>query len=453
MFRSGQGNFSRLLEDQDVSMSSASLTATLIILSGLSPGRAQSASIVAIRARALVDVIKGELVDHPVVLLEGDRITAVGRNIEIPRGAKVIDLGDRTLLPGLIDCHTHLLQKDDLRIGNENLVSQLSRMSTAKRALLGVKNGQEDLFAGITTVRDVGNSGVDGAIVLRDAIEAGWVTGPRIIACGRALSPIGGQFPRLVPEARGVVDLEYAPICGVLEAQRAVRQSIYEGADWIKVITDPGPVMLSTEEMKAIVEETHRLGKKVAAHAIAPQAVSIAIEAGVDSIEHAYDLTEAQAKQMAAKGIYLVPTDRPRDMYYAGLVLTPEERKRAETNYGWFTLHNRERLARAIKAGVLIAAGADDYDDTGAFTRGDVSRSMFEAYVEGGMSPLDSLRAGTINAAKLLGREQDLGSLEPGKYADIIAVAGNLLKDIHALRGVAFVMKGGIVVRNDRTKE
>jgi len=405
--------------------------------------------LIAVRAKRMLDVRRGVMVSDPVILIENGRIKALGSGLAIPAGAEITELGDTTLLPGLIDCHTHLLQNFDPRFWDElGLVRNITEMSTASRALLGVKTGREDLEAGITTVRDVGNSGLNGAVAFRDAIQAGWFEGPRVVACGRALSPIGGQFAPLPPAAQGFVDQEYVPINGVEEARKAVRQSLYEGADCIKVIVDQLPLILSVEELKAIVLEAHRLGKKVAAHAIADQAVDNAIEAGVDSIEHAYTLTDAQAKLMAVKGIFLVPTDHPRDAYMYGMELTPEQRKRGEYNFGWLTRHNRERLQRAMKAGVRIAAGSDSYQNTTPITRGQASRTMFAAYAEAGMSNLEVIRTGTTNAAELIGLAKDLGSLEPGKYADIIAVTGDPLKDIHMLEKVRFVMKAGKIEKN-----
>jgi len=276
------------------------------------------------------------------------------------------------------------------------------------------------------------------------------VTGPRIVACARALSPPGGQFPELSPEVQNIIAQEYMPVSGIEEARKAVRQALYDGADCIKVIVDHRPLTLSLEELKAIVGEAHRAGKKVAAHAIGNLAVSTAAQAEVDSIEHAYALTDEQAMLMAKNKVFLVPTDIPVDVRLMGSgPLTPEERKRGETNYGWFTLHCRQRLARAIKAGVRIAAGSDMYGDLPELTRGQASLRMLSAYAEAGMTHLDIIRAATLNAAELVGLKDDLGSLEAGKFADVIAVTGDPLKDIAELQRVRFVMKGGVVVRDD----
>lgn len=408
-----------------------------------------SGQVQAIRAGHLVDVKAGKAIENAVVIVEAGRIRAVGSNLAVPKGAEVIDLGNATLLPGFIDCHTHLLHTYSPYLGDEDsLLLEAGQMSTAKRALEGAKRALEDLQAGFTTVRDVGNSGMNGAVALREAIENGWAVGPRIVACTRALSPLGGQFARLTPEAQGLVTQEYVPISGVEEARRAVRQAVYDGADCIKVIADSGSEVLSQEELEAIVQEAHRLKRKVAAHAIAEDGVWNAIRAGVDSIEHAYALTEPQAKLMAEKKIFLVPTDAPVAAYLTGLTLTAEQRQRAEYNFGWFTRHCRERLAIAMKCGVRIAAGSDSYADRKPLTRGQASRLMLQAYAESGMSPIEVIRSATQNAAELLGLDGEMGSLEPGKAADIVAVQGDPLKDSGALQKVSFVMKAGTIVKN-----
>jgi imidazolonepropionase-like amidohydrolase len=412
-------------------------------------------TITALRAASAVDVTRGTVIHDAVVIIQGDRIKAVGTGLAIPAGARRIDLGATTLLPGLIDAHTHLL--DNRHGGNVDgksaMLLGVAQMSTAKRALLGAAMGREALLAGFTTVRDLGNSGVHGDVALRDAIEAGWVTGPRIIAATRALAPAGGQFGALSREAQSIVDQEYAVISGVEEARRAARQAFYDGADCLKVIVNSGSRLLSVDEVKVIVDEAHRVGKKVAAHASTDQATRIAVEAGVDSIEHAYTISDDTLRTMAEKRIFLVPTDAPLEayieMYFNGRHPTPEERASIETLAKPGLEESRKRLARAVKIGVPIAAGSDIYIIWPGKTRGEASLGMFRAYAESGMPSLEILRAATLNNASLLGRLSDFGSLEAGKLADIIGVAGDPLKSVTALEQVRFVMKNGEIVRND----
>ncbi|HEV2399727.1 MAG TPA: amidohydrolase family protein [Candidatus Sulfotelmatobacter sp.] len=411
------------------------------------------AHIVVLRAAKMLDVKAQKVVSNPVVIIEGEKIKQVGMGLTIPAGARVIDLGSATLMPGLIDAHTHLLQNYDFALGGDdnNMVLTVAQMSPAKRALLGVKMGREDLEAGITTVRDVGNSGVNGDVALRDAINRGWVTGPRIVASTRALSAAGGQFGDLQHDAQSLVAQEYVEISTVDEARKAVQRAFYDGADCIKVIVNTGPRVVSLEQMKAIVEEAHRVHKKVAAHAIGDDATRIAAEAGVDSIEHAYTVPDDVLKTMAAKKIFLVPTDYPEELYLSFIPpsATAEERKEMEEGMKGFAKANRERLKRAIAAGVPIAAGSDEYYQMGKRTRGESSKLIYEAYRDSGMTPWQIIQAATVNGAELLGRQDRIGTIEAGKFADLVAMAGDPSQDVTELEKVKFVMKGGEVVRDD----
>ncbi len=431
--------------------------AVLVVFSNIF-GIAQSASsakprVVVVRAAKLLDVKSGKVVTNPVVVIEGERIKEVGSGLAVPAGAQVIDLGSTTLMPGLIDVHTHLLQNYNFAYDGDdnNMVLTVAQMSPAERALLGAKMGREDLEAGITTVRDVGNSGVNGDVALRDAINNGWVTGPRMAACTRALSAAGGQFGHLQHDAQNLVAQEYVVIATVDDARRAVQQALYDGADCIKVIVNTGPRVVSQEEMKAIVEEAHRVHKKVAAHAIGDDATRIAAEAGVDSIEHGYVIPEDVLTMMAAKKIFLVPTDYPTFAYLPFLPkdMTPEERKKTDEEMEKQFKKVRERLHRAVTLGVPIAAGSDEYYQMDKRTRGESSKLIFQAYSESGMTPWQIIQAATVNGAELLGWQDRVGSLEAGKFADMIATAGDPTEDLSSLDKVKFVMKGGEVVRND----
>jgi imidazolonepropionase-like amidohydrolase len=411
--------------------------------------------LIALRAAKMLDVKSGKEIQNPVVVIDGAKIQEVGSGLAVPANAEVIDLGGATLLPGLIDAHTHLLQNYDFALGGDdnNMVLTVAQMSPAERALLGAEMGREDLESGITTVRDVGNSGVNGDVALRRAINKGWVSGPRIVACTRALSAAGGQFGTLQHDAQSLVQQEYVPIATVDDARHAVQQAFYDGADCIKVIVNTGPRVVSLDEMRAIVEEAHRVHKKVAAHAIGDDATRIAAEAGVDSIEHAYVVPDDVLKMMAAKKIFLVPTDYPAETYlgFVPANATAEERKQEEEGLKKMVDGSRDRLKRAVAAGVPIAAGSDEYYQMGTRTRGESSTLIYQAYRESGMTPWQIIQAATVNAAELLGRADQVGSIEAGKFADIIATSGDPSNDVGELQKVKFVMKGGEVVRNNLT--
>ncbi|HUK31124.1 MAG TPA: amidohydrolase family protein [Candidatus Acidoferrum sp.] len=415
-------------------------------------GSAPKQTIV-LKAARMITAVDDTVVKNGVVIIEGGRIKAVGAALEIPANAKVIDLGDATLLPGLIDAHTHLLSEMDgtnLRLQDVEMLRIVATQSTAQRALLGAKLGREDLEAGITTVRDVGNSGVNGDVALRRAIERGWVPGPRMITSTRALAAQGGQFGQLIPEAQKIIEQEYVTIHGAESARQAVRQALYDGATCIKVIVNGSPANVTLEEMKAIVEEAHTSGVKVAAHAIGDGPTRIAAEAGVDSIEHAYVVKDDVLKMMAEKHIYLVPTDGTlktfEDMSFGTRQPTEAERANAAAEFGPYVKLIQDRLRRAIKFGVPIAAGSDMYLSMPGLNRGQASLLLYEAYAEAGMTPMQIIHAATRDAAELLGMKDRVGTLEAGKLADIIAVPGDPLNDIKALEHTKFVMKGGMVI-------
>lgn len=408
-----------------------------------------------VKAARVLDVKAGKYLEGQAVLVRGGSIEAIGPLSDLKTQAPeatLIDLGTATLLPGLIDCHTHLLQNYDSKLGEDaNMALTVSGMSPASRALLGVKMGTEDVEAGITSVRDVGNSGVNGDVALRDAIRAGWVQGPRMAVSTRALSAAGGQFGELQPAAQSLVSQEYVVVANPDAAREAVQQAFYDGADLIKVIVNTGPRVVAPDTMKAIVEEAHRVHRKVAAHAIGDDATRIAADAGVDSIEHGYVIPDDVLKTMAAKHIYLVPTDYPAEIYgllfKADNAATPDEAKRRQQRVEAFAHGNQDRLRRAVAAGVPIAFGSDEYYDLPGFTRGQASLKPLEAYAQSGMTPIQIIQAATINGADLIGA-QHLGSIEKGKAADLIAVTGDPLKDISVFKSVQFVMLRGKVVKN-----
>lgn len=273
----------------------------------------------------------------------------------------------------------------------------------------------------------------------------------------RALAPIGGQFNgyALSPETQSpIIDQEYRVVTGTVEAVRAVRQAVYDGADLIKVIVGVGPNIFSPEEMNAIVVEAHRSGRRVAAHAVDDASARIAAEAGVDSIEHAFGVSDEVLKLMASKKVFMVPTDGIVDSYIHRTDLSPEVRRQTEAVIKKYVIaSNTNRLQGAMKFGVPIAAGSDYYYvGPPGKTRGQTTKWMLHAYANEGMAPMDVIRAATINAARLLGWQDRVGSIEAGKLADLIAVEGDPSKDIAALDQVQFVMKGGEIVLNRRSQ-
>ena len=412
---------------------------------------------IAIRAARIIDGRNESPITDGVIIVEGEKITGVGSRLAIPKGAAVLDLGDATLLPGLIDSHTHLLLEmdgTDLILQDVAMLKAVATQSTAERALLGAKHAREDLEAGITTVRDVGNSGVNGDVALRTAINRGWLPGPRIIAATRALAAPGGQFGWLTPEAQPIIEQEYVTISGPESARQAVRRALYNGADCIKVIVNGNLANVTLDEMRAIVDEAHTNRAKVAAHATDENAVRIAAEAGVDSVEHGYVISDDVLKMMAEKHIFLVPTDGTEqeylEMMFGTRQPTPGELKEQEKWIKSYVTGNRDRLQRARKIGVPIAAGSDMYLTMPHKNRGQASLLMLEAYAAEGMTPMEIIHAATTNAAELLGWKDRIGTLEVGKLADIIAVPGDPLKDITSLEHAKFVMKGGTVVKNEK---
>ncbi len=412
-----------------------------------------------VKTARILDVKAGKYLTGHALLIEDEKIKEVGPLAELekraPKDAEVIDLGSATVLPGLIDCHAHLLSsmKGYLRPG-DNIVLAVTQTRPTERALLGARNAHEALEAGITSARIVGHAGVDGDASLRDAINAGWLPGPRLEAATRKITPPGGQAVSVQAAVSDeVLAQEFLLISGADEARRAVRQALYDGADLIKVVVDAGPRYIGPDEIRAIVEEAHRSKVKVAAHATTVAGIQGAIEAGVDSIEHGDEATEEQFRAMAAKGIFLVPTlwseSLLQQLVEGSVILSPGDRAAFE---GWlkkFAEDNRTKMQRATKSGVKMAAGTDMWFDFPGKTRGQATVLVMEAPVAFGMSPLETLRGATVNAAELMGWGDRVGALEPGKFADLIAVPGDPLTDITALERVRFVMKGGKVVRND----
>lgn len=403
---------------------------------------AQHPKVVAVKAGRLLDVRTGQMLNNAIILIEGERITAAGSGVTIPTSAEVIDLGTMTVLPGLIDSHTHLTFAPG--IGGAAILGQ----SPSRQALIGAKNARITLMAGFTTVRNVGARGYSD-IALRDAINAGDVPGPRISASGPTLSITGGHADEnFLPwefryQAEGVAD-------GVEGVMQKTREIIKYGADVIKFCAtggvlslgdDPKHSAFTLEEMKAIVGEAHRLGRKVAAHAHGGEGLRLAVLAGVDSIEHGTYIDDEGIRLMKEKGTYLVPTIYLTDWFlenYQKLGLPPQIIAKANEVMPAM----KKNLTHAIKQGVPIAFGTD----SAVYPHG-LNAREFAVLVRMGLTPLQAIQTATVHASKLLGWDNRIGAVETGKFADLIAVEGDPTKDVTELERIKFVMKGGTVMK------
>jgi imidazolonepropionase-like amidohydrolase len=432
------------------------LAVTVASRADQAPGSPGAATVV--KAARVLDVKAGTYRTNYALLIAEGRIAHAGPAAEVdsraPTGSRTIDLGTATLMPGLIDCHAHLLARMDEQFGaGANIIIAVTQIGQAKRALIGAANAREMLEAGFTTARNVGHSGVDGDVALRDAIEAGWVPGPRVLASGRKVTPPGGQAVALrFASPSAILDEEFIPVSGAGDARRAASSLLAAGVDVIKIVADDGALSLDRDEIAAIVGAAHRSRMRVAAHATSPTGIQAAIDGGVDSIEHGDDATDAMLTSMREKSITLVPiawtVDALRDVYVSPRSWTDAERAGIEKQIAAFTANHARLVQRAAKAGVKIAAGSDMWMRYRGKTRGEAAKVMLDALAGTGMRPSDVIRAATLNAAELLGWSDRVGTLEPGRFADLIAVDGDPLADVGALNRVTFVMKGGTVIRN-----
>jgi imidazolonepropionase-like amidohydrolase len=414
----------------------------LFCLAAYFPLQSWAAPPVVLHAARLLDVETGRISTPGEILVEGDRITAVGTSVPHPAAATVIDLGDRTLLPGLIDAHVHLF----LHPGAEDL--QTVQESVPQRTLVAVLAARADLLAGFTAERDMGTEGAGSAdAAVRDAINQGLFPGPRLRVSGNAVDILGGHEDALGfnPEQHVLPNATQANSAAELVA--AIRQQFKEGSDFVKIYeTGPDvvrdgrfstPYQFTEAELSVAVQEAARVGKTVAVHATGEPGTNYAAKAGVVSIDHANQLSDETMRIMKEKHIFAVPTFTITE-YFADHAATPERAARERQMHEMHIAEFRKQLA----AGVLVAMGSD----VGPFPHGTQARE-FVLLVNYGMTPLAALQAGTINGAQVLGWQDQIGRLKPGYLADIVAVPENPLDDITALQRVAFVMKGGVIFR------
>jgi len=403
---------------------------------------AQPAGTIVLHAARLLDVETGNILAPGEVLVQGDRITAAGATVNHPPDAQIIDLGDTTLLPGLIDAHVHLF----LHPGAEDL--QTVQESVPQRTILATLAARDDLMAGFTAERDMGTEGAGAAdTAVRDAIDEGLIPGPRLRISGNAISILGGHEDAIGynPEQHVLPNATWANSADQLVS--VIREQFKLGADFIKIyetgrdsVSDgklTTPYQYTEVEMTAAVREAARVGRRIAVHATGEPGTLYAARAGVVSIDHAFQLSDETMRLMHEKQIFAVPTFTIIE-YFAEHAATPGQAARER---GTQEMHARE-LSKQLAAGVPIAMGSD----VGPFPHGTQARE-FVLMVKYGMTPLGALQAGTLNGAKLLGWQDQIGTLKPGYLADVIAVPGNPLGDISVLQKVTFVMKGGVVFR------
>ncbi len=403
-----------------------------------------------IKAGLFYDSEQNVLLKNKAIQIKGNKIVSIDELNTIPSHAAVIDLSEYTVLPGLIDGHTHVLFSQDAdRDFAEHSIQSLTMESDALRALRGAKRAKSYLDVGFTSIKDLGNSGLFLDVALRDAINEGTIEGPRIFASGPIIGATGGQIYGVSPKHQSLIDLEYRIVKSVEDAKIAIREHVNQNVDLIKIAADnlPNNTRLSIDEMKMIVKTAHSYGLTVTAHTVNNQSAWDAIKAGVDGIEHGFNIADSTLTLMAEKNIFLVPTENSRNYMNTYVKLARYDEDDLEW-IDWYLNNQKKRLMTAISKGVPIVAGSDNYMDIGV-SAGKSSQDMFRAYFEAGMKPLKILQSSTYISALYLKKEDEIGALKPNAKADIIAVKGDLMKDfINTIENIVFVMKDGKVYFN-----
>jgi imidazolonepropionase-like amidohydrolase len=385
--------------------------------------------VIAIKAGKLLDPETGKTAANQIILVQGKTIKEIGPSVAIPADAQVIDLSKSTVLPGLFDAHTHLCMSVNPKRDAGNYFYTTLMDTTGYRAIQGVANGQAMLASGFTTVRDIGNAGNYADTDLRRAIEEGWVKGPTVVNSGIIIAPYGGQF-HLQPEKKDLATPEYLFADTRDEMVKAIRQNIHFGAKFIKIVVDDQKYIYSVDDIRFMVAEAHAAGVKLAAHCWTHPGAHNASEAGVDSIEHGFKMTDDDLELAKKNHVTLVGTE------FTEKLTTPADHKI------WV-----DRLQRAHKIGVNMAFGTDVDVALPGETRGTLAIGFIDSWVDAGVPADDIVRAMTINAARLLGVDSTRGFLKPGYAADIIAAPENPEENVQILKKVTFVMKDGYVYK------
>jgi imidazolonepropionase-like amidohydrolase len=423
-------------------LSAGLVACTCVVVSiGGAPIAAQApaaAALTAIRAGRLLDPEAGRILTNQIIVVDGTRIREVGPNVAIPAGAQVIDLSGMTVMPGLVDAHNHLALTYKPEPENNVYYYTYVQESTALRAIQAASNGMQMLSSGFTIVRDMGNNGNYADTALRQAIEQGWIPGPTIINSGIIIGGMGGQFyptPEMAKE-HNIVYPEYLDADTPDEIVKAVRQNVLFGARVIKICVDCKPYGYTADEIRLFIREAAKVGMKVEGHVQTVNGARNAIDAGIWSIAHSTGLNEEMHTMMAQKGIWRAGTDTPDTL--AGHPVSPQAYQRTVSSL---------KDAYAKKVPLTFSTDADYY--VVGKTRGEVCLEFLKTWKDAGIPNADILRAMTINGYKVSQTETTRGPIRPGFIADLIAVPGNPLDDVEAVKRVQFVMKDGLVFKRD----